>query len=127
MIERADRSARPRFSVQVFARPVLSDGHRPVVPTSLKSARQLIAAVPIRAKDSEPAAARLERGMIETPQSPCVAVCALDARAGLCKGCGRTVAEIGEWGGATAEQQREILGRLPERLAQLVAGLPVPL
>ncbi|OYY78999.1 MAG: hypothetical protein B7Y43_03765 [Sphingomonas sp. 28-62-20] len=65
--------------------------------------------------------------MIETPQSPCVAVCVLNARVGFSKGCGRTVAEIGEWGGATAERQREILGRLPERLAQLAAGLQVPL
>jgi uncharacterized protein len=63
--------------------------------------------------------------MIERPKSPCVDVCALDARAGLCTGCGRTLAEIGEWSGATAERQREILSELPKRLAQLAAGLPV--
>ncbi|GHH19806.1 hypothetical protein GCM10008023_26960 [Sphingomonas glacialis] len=37
------------------------------------------------------------------------------------------LAEIGEWGGATAQRQREILCCMPERLAQLAAGLPVPL
>ncbi|MDY7522824.1 DUF1289 domain-containing protein [Sphingomonas sp. 10B4] len=65
--------------------------------------------------------------MIGAPQSPCVAVCALDARVGLCTGCGRTLAEIGEWGGATAERQRAILALLPERMAQLAAGLPARL
>jgi len=65
--------------------------------------------------------------MIETPQSPCVAVCALDAHGGLCTGCGRTLAEIGEWAGATAERQRAILALLPERMAQLAAGLPARL
>ena len=62
--------------------------------------------------------------MIEPPESPCVAVCALDARAGHCTGCGRTIAEIGEWRDATADRQRAILALLPERLAQLAAGLP---
>ena len=64
--------------------------------------------------------------MIERPKSPCVDVCTLDARAGLCTGCGRTLAEIGEWSGATAERQRAILELLPKRLAQLAAGMPVP-
>lgn len=64
--------------------------------------------------------------MIERPQSPCIDVCALDARDGLCTGCGRTLAEIGEWSGATAERQRAILRVLPKRLEQLAAGLPVP-
>jgi uncharacterized protein len=63
--------------------------------------------------------------MINPPQSPCVAVCALDARAGLCTGCGRTIAEIAEWSGATSERQCAILALLPERMAQLAAGQPV--
>jgi predicted Fe-S protein YdhL (DUF1289 family) len=65
--------------------------------------------------------------MVDPPQSPCVAVCALHARAGLCAGCGRTIAEIGEWRGATAERQCAILALLPERMAQLAAGQPVML
>ncbi|MDR6832109.1 MULTISPECIES: DUF1289 domain-containing protein [unclassified Sphingopyxis] len=65
--------------------------------------------------------------MTDRPQSPCVAVCALDARAGLCAGCGRTIAEIGEWGEATAERQCAILALLPKRMAQLAAGQPVML
>jgi len=65
--------------------------------------------------------------MIDPPQSPCIVVCAFDARAGLCTGCGRPLAEIGEWGGATAERQCAILALLPERMAQLGAGQPVML
>ena len=65
--------------------------------------------------------------MIERPKSPCVDVCALDARAGFCTGCARTIAEIGEWGGATAERQRAILALLPERMARLADGQPVML
>jgi predicted Fe-S protein YdhL (DUF1289 family) len=65
--------------------------------------------------------------MIELPQSPCVAVCALDERAAFCTGCGRTLAEIGEWGDATAERQCAILALLPERMARLAAGQPVRL
>ena len=60
--------------------------------------------------------------MIERPESPCVEVCTLDARAGFCTGCGRTIAEIGEWSGATAERQRAILNLLPDRMAQIAAG-----
>lgn len=63
--------------------------------------------------------------MTERPKSPCVDVCVIDARAGLCIGCGRTLAEIGEWSGATAERQRAILVGLPKRLAQLASELPV--
>jgi uncharacterized protein len=64
--------------------------------------------------------------VIERPESPCIEVCALDARRGLCIGCGRTLAEIGEWSRATSERQRAILSGLPERLAKLAAGLPIP-
>ena len=63
--------------------------------------------------------------MIDRPQSPCVAVCALNSRAGLCTGCGRTIAEIGEWGGASAERQCAILALLPERMVRLSAGQQV--
>jgi predicted Fe-S protein YdhL (DUF1289 family) len=65
--------------------------------------------------------------MIDRAQSPCVAVCALDARAEFCTACGRTIAEIGEWGGATVERQCAILALLPERMARQAAGQPVVL
>ena len=63
--------------------------------------------------------------MTGTPKSPCIEVCALDARADNCTGCGRSLGEIAEWGGASANRQREILAALPKRMVQLAAGLPV--
>ena len=63
--------------------------------------------------------------MTGNPKSPCIDVCALDARAGHCTGCGRSLAEIAEWGSASADRQREILVSLPKRMAQLAAGLPL--
>ena len=63
--------------------------------------------------------------MTNTLRSPCIDVCALDARAGHCSGCGRSLAEIAEWGGANADRQRQILASLPKRMVQLAAGLPL--
>lgn len=50
-------------------------------------------------------------------ESPCVKVCTLDARSGLCLGCGRTVAEIGRWTAMSAAERRLVMDELPARLA----------
>ncbi len=52
--------------------------------------------------------------MIETP---CIKVCTLDARSGLCLGCGRTIDEIARWGALTAAERSHIMDKLPARLA----------
>ena len=52
--------------------------------------------------------------MIETP---CVKICTLDARAGLCLGCGRTVDEITRWGLMNASERARVVADLPARLA----------
>lgn len=48
--------------------------------------------------------------------SPCNAVCTINPAYRACIGCGRTLAEIAEWGRATPDRQRAILALLPERL-----------
>lgn len=48
-------------------------------------------------------------------KSPCNGVCQLDGL-GVCKGCGRTLAEIAEWGTAGEERQREIVAAARARL-----------
>lgn len=55
--------------------------------------------------------------MTTTPTipSPCIAVCQLDPRSGLCLGCMRTSEEIGIWPNANDTERLEILGRLKER------------
>ena len=52
--------------------------------------------------------------MIETP---CVKICTLDARSGLCLGCGRTIDEIAGWGSKPPGERRRIMAELPARLA----------
>lgn len=47
-----------------------------------------------------------------TAPSPCRSICALDQNAGICTGCGRTMAEIMIWPRATEEQKRAIWRRL---------------
>lgn len=51
--------------------------------------------------------------------SPCIGVCAVDGRTGLCEGCGRTLKEIGSWSGYGPIEQAEILRALPARLDRL--------
>ncbi len=50
--------------------------------------------------------------------SPCINVCRMDARSGLCLGCARTLDEIVAWGSAHDSQRRAVLAVLAERRAQ---------
>jgi uncharacterized protein len=59
--------------------------------------------------------------MIDTP---CVKICTLDARAGLCLGCGRTVDEITRWTAMAASERARVMAELPARLATLSAERP---
>jgi predicted Fe-S protein YdhL (DUF1289 family) len=56
--------------------------------------------------------------------SPCVGVCRLDDAGRVCTGCGRTLSEIAEWGGASAERKRAILARLGNDARTGSVGLP---
>jgi hypothetical protein len=51
--------------------------------------------------------------------SPCIGVCRIDPRAGLCVGCARTTGEIAIWRDATEEQRARIVAELPQRRARL--------
>jgi len=50
-------------------------------------------------------------------ESPCVKICTLDARSGLCLGCGRTIDEIARWTAMSAAERIRVIGELPSRLA----------
>jgi predicted Fe-S protein YdhL (DUF1289 family) len=52
--------------------------------------------------------------MIETP---CVKICTVDARIGLCLGCGRTIDEIARWTSMSASERSQVMRELPDRLA----------
>jgi predicted Fe-S protein YdhL (DUF1289 family) len=51
-------------------------------------------------------------------ESPCIKVCTLDARAGLCLGCGRTVDEIARWTLMSGDDRKRIMAELPARRAR---------
>jgi predicted Fe-S protein YdhL (DUF1289 family) len=49
-------------------------------------------------------------------ETPCVKICTLDHAAGMCRGCGRTLAEIAQWTGLSDAERRAIIEQLPARL-----------
>lgn len=54
--------------------------------------------------------------------SPCVKVCVLDPDTRMCRGCHRTIEEIGEWSEYTAQEKLAVLERLAQRRKE--AGEP---
>jgi predicted Fe-S protein YdhL (DUF1289 family) len=55
---------------------------------------------------------------IKPVPSPCVAVCQMDEDVALCRGCLRTLDEIGRWRSADDDQRRAIWRNIETRLAQ---------
>jgi len=49
--------------------------------------------------------------------SPCVRLCAVDPRTGLCRGCWRTLAEIAAWPTLDDDGRRRILEAIGARRA----------
>ncbi|RZI44561.1 DUF1289 domain-containing protein [Herbaspirillum sp. HC18] len=47
--------------------------------------------------------------------SPCINVCRMDPKTGLCEGCFRTIEEIAQWGTATEERKREVWVEIRKR------------
>ncbi len=62
-------------------------------------------------------------------ETPCIKVCVVDPASRLCRGCGRTLDEIGRWTRLTDAERTWIMAELPERLARFDAApgaAPVP-
>ncbi len=57
-------------------------------------------------------------------ESPCVAVCLIDPKTGLCLGCGRTLPEIARWSRLASAERRAIMSGLAQRMTD--AGLVPP-
>jgi predicted Fe-S protein YdhL (DUF1289 family) len=55
--------------------------------------------------------------------SPCTKVCTIDSRSGLCRGCGRTLDEIAQWGSLSETERRRIMAELPHRQIATPAGV----
>lgn len=54
-------------------------------------------------------------------ETPCIAVCFIDPKTSLCRGCGRTLPEIARWGRMESAERLSIMSTLRERM--LEAGL----
>jgi len=52
-------------------------------------------------------------------ETPCIDICLLDDRSGLCVGCGRSGDEIARWTDMTPAERRVIMAGLAERLERL--------
>jgi hypothetical protein len=51
-------------------------------------------------------------------QTPCIKVCTLDARSGLCLGCGRTLDQIARWASMSEAERAGIMAELAQRGAR---------
>lgn len=53
---------------------------------------------------------------MSTPiKTPCVKVCFVDPKEGLCVGCFRTMEELGRWTHYSDTERDEVLSALPQR------------
>ena len=59
-------------------------------------------------------------------KSPCIKVCVMDLDTHLCKGCYRTLEEIGRWGSMSDAEREQILLVLGKRRESDVAKVAVP-
>lgn len=50
-------------------------------------------------------------------ESPCINICLLDEDTGLCRGCLRTLEEIGNWSLLTSAERSRIMASLEARRA----------
>jgi predicted Fe-S protein YdhL (DUF1289 family) len=55
--------------------------------------------------------------------TPCIRLCTLDPADNVCVGCGRTLAEIGDWMRYSEAERQAIVDALPARLAARRAAL----
>jgi len=53
--------------------------------------------------------------------SPCINVCRMDARSGLCEGCARTLDEIAGWAAMSEADKRAVWQSIDERRAAIAA------
>jgi uncharacterized protein len=59
-------------------------------------------------------------------ETPCVKICVLDPKSGLCRGCGRNVDEIARWGRLSSEERLKIMSELAGRLEGLDSDATTP-
>jgi uncharacterized protein len=53
--------------------------------------------------------------MTATPASPCISICQMNPKTGLCIGCHRTIDEIANWSALSDVEKRGVLDLVDER------------
>jgi uncharacterized protein len=48
-------------------------------------------------------------------ETPCIEICEIDLRTGLCRGCGRSLDEIARWSEMSQRERRGVMAILPAR------------
>jgi len=59
-------------------------------------------------------------------ETPCIKICTLDPKSGLCRGCGRTVDEIAGWMRLSSAERAKIMRMLRNRLESLDDNVAMP-
>ena len=54
-------------------------------------------------------------------ETPCEQICIVDQPSGLCRGCGRSLAEIERWTAYSDGERNRIMDELPRRLEAMNA------
>jgi predicted Fe-S protein YdhL (DUF1289 family) len=54
-------------------------------------------------------------------ETPCEKICILDPASGLCRGCGRSLAEIERWTSYNDDERSRVMADLPRRLEAMAA------
>ena len=58
--------------------------------------------------------------------SPCEKICSVDAKSGLCMGCGRNLSEIERWAKYSDTERLRVMAELPARLEAMLARKAPP-
>jgi len=66
--------------------------------------------------------AERQRLLASGPPSPCVSICRLDDRTGLCVGCFRNIDEIRDWMIMPPDERQTVLRQIDERRAAATAS-----
>lgn len=59
-------------------------------------------------------------------ETPCIKICTLDPKSGLCRGCGRSVDEIAGWTRLSSAERARIMATLRQRLDSLDDEAAIP-
>ncbi len=62
----------------------------------------------------------------ENVPSPCLSVCRMDAKAGVCEGCLRTIDEIRLWSTANDGQKKAVWALIAQRINAHAASTQIP-